>query len=342
VVERRPLVSIFEALSGLRASEPIKSGASCLVPDQWVGVDVRDTCPRVNASGLSGKRVLVVGASGHGTGAATAAAVKRLGGDVVLAARSARGLATAAEVVGEPVETVEFDMTDADAVEAAIASLGNLDHVAITADTGQPGPFLEQPIAEARDRFEKFWGHFHVARAAAPRLRPGGSIVFCSSIAALAPARTGAVLTAVNAAINGLTLALARELAPLRVNAVAPSYMLNDDAPAAARREAEAWARDALPVGRATHIEETAAAIAFLMMQPTTTAVILAIDGGLRFACRRSARNSSLPNTSWMTRRCEGRAAPSVRSSLCHHVVTVRTGKVRLVLLGCISRTLQR
>jgi NAD(P)-dependent dehydrogenase (short-subunit alcohol dehydrogenase family) len=232
--------------------------------------------------GLSGKRVLVVGASGHGTGTATAAAVKRLGGEVILAARSAEGLAAAMEAVGEPAGTAEFDMTDPDAVEAAIASLGDLYHVAITADTGRPGPFLEQPIAEAHGKFEKFWGHFHVARSAAPRLRPGGSIVFCSSIAAVAPARTGAVLTAVNAAINGLTLALARELAPLRVNAVAPSYMVSSDTPVAARREAEAWARDALPVGRPTQSEEAAAAIAFLMMQPTVTAVILPIDGGLR------------------------------------------------------------
>jgi NAD(P)-dependent dehydrogenase (short-subunit alcohol dehydrogenase family) len=234
--------------------------------------------------GLSGKRVLVVGASGHGTGTATAAAVKRLGGQVILAARSTRGLAVAMEVVGEPAETVEFDMTDPDATEAAMASAGDLDHVAITADPGRPGPFLEQPIAEAHGKFEKFWGQFHVARSAAPRLRAGGSIVFCSSIAAVAPARTGAVLSAANAAINGLTLALARELAPLRVNAVAPSYMVSDDTPAAERREAEAWARDALPVGRPTHPEETAAAIVFLMMQPTTTAVILPIDGGLRVA----------------------------------------------------------
>jgi hypothetical protein len=38
------------------------------------------------ADGLEDKRVLVVGASGHGTGAATAAAIKRLGGEVILAA----------------------------------------------------------------------------------------------------------------------------------------------------------------------------------------------------------------------------------------------------------------
>jgi NAD(P)-dependent dehydrogenase (short-subunit alcohol dehydrogenase family) len=108
--------------------------------------------------------------------------------------------------------------------------------------------------------------------------------VFCSSIASVAPARTGAILTAANAAINGLTLALARELAPVRVNAVAPSYMTSDDTPADARHDAEEWARAALPVGRPTHPEETAAAITFLMMQPTTTAVILPIDGGLRVA----------------------------------------------------------
>src|ERR1700730_3640072 len=101
------------------------------------------------AAGLRGKRVLVVGASGHGTGTATAAAVRRLGGEVILAARSVQGLAAAVAVVGKPAETIEFDRTDPDAAEAAIASLGELDHVAVTPDPGRPGPFLEQPIAEA-------------------------------------------------------------------------------------------------------------------------------------------------------------------------------------------------
>lgn len=233
---------------------------------------------------LDAKRVLVVGASGHGTGAAVAALAQRKGADVILAARSARGLDAAEQLLSAPAKRVELDMTDADAVQAAVSALDELDHVAITADPGQPGPFLEQPLAGAHDKFGKFWGTFHVARAAAPQLREGGSLVFTSSVAAEAPAERGAVLSAVNAAINGLTIALARELAPVRVNAVAPGYMGSEGMPPAALLDAERWAQETLPVGRLTWPEETAAAILFLMTQPTMTGVILPIDGGLRVA----------------------------------------------------------
>jgi NAD(P)-dependent dehydrogenase (short-subunit alcohol dehydrogenase family) len=233
---------------------------------------------------LDAKRVLVVGASGHGTGAAVAARAQRKGAEVILAARSVRGLDAAEQLLSAPAQRVELDMTDADAVQAAVSALGELDHVAITADPGQPGPFLEQPLAEAHEKFGKFWGAFHVARAAAPQLREGGSLVFSSSIAAEAPAQHGAVLSAVNAAINGLTIALARELAPVRVNAVAPSYMASAGMPPAALLDAQRWARETLPVGQLTWPEETAAAIVFLMTQPTMTGVILPIDGGLRVA----------------------------------------------------------
>lgn len=236
--------------------------------------------PPAPSFALTGQRVLIVGASGRGTGAHVAAMAQARGAEVVLAARSDAGLRAAGELVRRPAETVVLDMLDADGVERVVGGLGELDHVAVTADPGRPGPFLTQPLAEARGKMDKFWGAFHVARAAAPRLRDGGSIVLGSSIAAVAPAQTGAVLTAVNAAIDGLTRALARELAPLRVNAVAPSLMLSERPDP----DGEAWAREALPVGWLTHPAETANAFVFLMTQPTMTGVVLRIDGGLTLA----------------------------------------------------------
>ena len=70
----------------------------------------------------------------------------------------------------------------------------------------------------------KFYGPLLLAKYGAPRFRHG-SITFTSGIAAYRPAARGAVVAAVNAALEGLVRALAIELAPIRVNAVSPGWV---------------------------------------------------------------------------------------------------------------------
>ena len=83
------------------------------------------------------------------------------------------------------------------------------------------------------------------------------------------------------AAVEGMTRALALDLAPIRVNAVAPGTI---DTPLwdsfGAQREAILARGATLPVGRIGRPEEVAAAVVFLMSNGFVTGTILPIDGG--------------------------------------------------------------
>src|SRR5689334_267761 len=120
-----------------------------------------------------------------------------------------------------------------------------------------------------------------LARAAAPgMLRAGrGKIVNMGDLYADRPLRGRAPYIATKAALHGLTLALARELAPaVQVNAVAPGAILLPEGaePSMARRLAKA-----IPAGRLGTPEEVADAVAFFVEGPDfVTGEILRVDGG--------------------------------------------------------------
>lgn len=116
-----------------------------------------------------------------------------------------------------------------------------------------------------------------------PRLAPGASIVFVSSIVAVRGSAHGAAYAAAKAGLLGLTRALALELAPgIRVNAVAPGYVdtaiLAGDSPA--RRKARAAE---VPLGRIGKPEDVAGAVSFLVGPDAAyvTGTTLHVNGGL-------------------------------------------------------------
>ena len=133
-------------------------------------------------------------------------------------------------------------------------------------------------LAKARDAFElRYFGALGAVSAAAPKIRPGGSIVLTTGSAADRPAPGWSVAASICGAMDSLVRALAVELAPLRVNAVKPGVVrtplwggqLNYDDAAAT-----------LPVGRVGEPEDIAAAYVFLMDQPYASGSILTVGGG--------------------------------------------------------------
>lgn len=239
---------------------------------------------------LEGKKVVVVGASGPGIGLATAEAAAARGARLVIASRSMEKLERAKASVEEAsaegeVEAMEVDITDPVSVENFFNEVGNLDHLTVTADPTVPGPFLEQDVELAHRTFGKFWGQFYAARAAAPRVNEGGSIVLFSSAAAKKPPSSGgASLAAVNGAIATLGSALALELAPIRVNVVAPNWVDDEKMDDDQREELREWAGTSLPAGRLGTPEDVAESVLYLMTNRYTTGVFLPVDGGLSVA----------------------------------------------------------
>jgi NAD(P)-dependent dehydrogenase (short-subunit alcohol dehydrogenase family) len=205
---------------------------------------------------------------------------------VLLGGRSKARLDSAAERIGESVPGAVLtakavDVTDPASVAGFFGEGLPVDHVAVTADTTRTCTFLDQPLQDAQLSFGKFWGQYHVARHSAPHLRVGGSITFVSSVAASKPGRGMAVVAAVNGAVDALAAALTVELAPIRVNTVAPSWIVNPGTDAGQRRDLERWATRELPARRIGSPEDVAAAVLHLMQNPYINGVNLPVDGGL-------------------------------------------------------------
>jgi NAD(P)-dependent dehydrogenase (short-subunit alcohol dehydrogenase family) len=158
-----------------------------------------------------------------------------------------------------------------------------VDHVFLPAGELQPGggDVLGTDLDGLRSIVEsRLLGVVRVVRQARPRM-VGGSITLMSGLYATRPAAGAAFGAAAVAAVEGLTRALALDLAPTRVNAVAPGLI---DTPLwdafGPQRETILATGAALPVGRIGRPEEVAAAVLFLMSNGFVTGTVLSIDGG--------------------------------------------------------------
>jgi NAD(P)-dependent dehydrogenase (short-subunit alcohol dehydrogenase family) len=178
-----------------------------------------------------------------------------------------------------------LDLADADAVQALFARLGPFDHLVFTAgETLQLGSLASTDVAAARSFFGlRYWGAFLAAKHGSGSIRQGGSIVFTSGLAGHRPHSGWALGASICCAMEGLTRALAVELAPIRVNIVCPGVVktplwgnMTDMDREALYRQMEAK----LLVGHVGEAEEVAEAYLYLMRQTYGTGQVLGVDGG--------------------------------------------------------------
>jgi NAD(P)-dependent dehydrogenase (short-subunit alcohol dehydrogenase family) len=233
---------------------------------------------------LAGQRIIILGGS-SGIGLATAQAASGEGAEIVIASSRKRRVEEAVATLPAGAEGHALDLTDEHAVKVFFAELGPFDHLAFTAgETLQVGPLAETDISVARDFFAlRYWGAFMAAKYGSCHIRPGGSIVFTSGLAGLRPHVGWALGASICAAMEGLTRALAVELAPIRVNIVSPGVvksplwgnMTTADRDALYRQTASQ-----LPVGHVGEVEEIAEAYLYLMRQTYGTGEVLRVDGG--------------------------------------------------------------
>jgi len=245
----------------------------------------------VDSFRLDGKIALVTGA-GRGIGRAVALALAAAGAELVLVSRTRNQLEEVAREIesgGGKARVLPFDATDTAAMRAAFAGLDGLDILVNNAGLNRPQPFLEVD----EETLDLLLGlnvraAFLVAQAAARVMvaNGGGVIVNMSSqMGHVGSERARTVYVMTKHAIEGLTKAMAVELAPkgVRVTSIAPTFVQTPlTKPFFDDPETRKWILDRIPLGRAGTVEDVAQAVVFLASPAANlvTGSSLLVDGG--------------------------------------------------------------
>ncbi len=231
---------------------------------------------------LAGQTVVVIGGT-SGIGLETARLARAEGAELILAARDPDRLERIGRELG--ARTSAFDATDFQRLGEFFEDLPTpIDHVLVTG----PGPYYA-PLAELdldrvrRDIEAHLLLPIEVARRAAKRVRPPGTLLFMGGTGGRSTARGFAVISALTAAGPALTKTLALELAPIRVNLIAAGFvdtplsaaLLGDQIEA--RRE---QLRKTLPIGRVVGPADVAALAVHIMTNTSLTGATYDVDGG--------------------------------------------------------------
>ncbi|MCS7476937.1 SDR family oxidoreductase [Umezawaea endophytica] len=236
-------------------------------------------------SPTSTTRVVVLGGT-SGIGLAVAHLAAGTGARVVVGSRTAErasgGLPSG--VTARPV-----DVTSPESLREFFDHVGEFDHLVYTAgDDLVRVAVADYDPDQARRFFDvRLFHALDGVRAALPTLSPSGSITLTSGAAAYHGGPGRLLGAAVSGAIISAARSLAIELAPVRVNVVAPglvrtplwSAMAEDD-----RRKMFEWAGKETLLGRIADPDDVAKAYLHLMDQAHTTGTVSLVDGGSRLA----------------------------------------------------------
>jgi len=232
---------------------------------------------------LLGQTVVVIGGSA-GIGLETARRARAEGADIILTARNPERLQHAASELGT-LSSAAFDAGDPAALERFFRDLPtSIDHVMVTAGRPHYGRLADMDLAQARRALDE---HLvlvlQVARYAAGKVRPGGTLLFMGGTGGRRPGVGLAIISTVTAALPALIANLALELAPVRVNLIAAGFvdtplsasLLGDDL-----EKRRNQLRATLPIGRVVGPADVAALAVHVMTNTALTGATYDIDGG--------------------------------------------------------------
>jgi NAD(P)-dependent dehydrogenase (short-subunit alcohol dehydrogenase family) len=235
---------------------------------------------------LLGQTVVVIGGSA-GIGLETARRARAEGADVIITGRNPQRLEAAGHEI-DARSTSAFDARDPEALEQFFDALPTpIDHVLLTAGGPHYGRMLDMDRDEARAAIsDDMLMAIEVARYAAAKVRPGGTLLLMSGTGGRRVGVGLGIASSVTAAMPALTASLALELAPVRVNLIAPGFV-DTGLSASILGEGLQARRDELraklPIGRVVGPDDVAALAVHLMTNTALTGATYDIDGGQQF-----------------------------------------------------------
>ena len=247
--------------------------------------------PRMPSFRLDQRRALVTGAS-RGIGLAAAAALAGAGAQVTLVARHQDDLARAAALIreaGGQCDTLVLDVTDAQAVQAALSSCAPYQILVNNAGMNRPKPLVDVQDEDIDAVFDlNVKAAFYVTRVVTQGLLKAGlpgSIIHVSSQMGWVGSPRRTLYCASKHALEGLTKALAWELGPakIRVNSICPTFIETDfTAPMFKDPAFKEWVISKIALGRIGQVEDVMGAMLFLASDASSlmTGSALMLDGG--------------------------------------------------------------
>ena len=166
------------------------------------------------------------------------------------------------------------------------AHLNAIDHIFVSVGEGGTSDILTSSMDDLRRPFEeRVFATFNVLRAAIPKMR-NGSIMLMSGMNASRLRRGASAQTAALCAVEFLTRTLALDLAPIRINAVAPGWIDTtrlDRAFGSEKPTRISGIASHLPGKRIGAAEEVARVVLMLMTVAFINGEVVHIDGAGRF-----------------------------------------------------------
>lgn len=233
---------------------------------------------------LVDQRVVVIGGS-SGMGLATARAAAEAGASVTIAASGKERLDAALAELPDACEGFVADVRDEANVAALFEHVGELDHLVYTAgDAPHQQPLTDLSLDDAQLGFYvRYWGVVSAVKHAAPRIRPGGSIVLTSGIIGVRPTPGAALAAGSVGAVEGLARGLAVDLAPVRVNTVRPGPVhtpMWDGLPQPQLDAMVAAFTERTLTKSVGEADQVAATNIYLMENRFVTGAVITVDGG--------------------------------------------------------------
>ena len=247
--------------------------------------------------GLSGTRALVGGGS-SGIGAGIAGVLSDEGARVVIAGRTPERLEARAAAIGASSVVADLATLDgpATAVEATVAQLGGLDLLVVNSGGPPAGTFESLGEDEwARAIAGTLQSTLRLIRAALPHLREGRdpAIVINLSSSVREPIPGLTTSNVLRPGLAGLIKNLSFEIAPIRINGVAPGRFATDrvrqldisraESTGLSIEEVQRQTEAKIPLGRYGDTAEIGRVAAFLLSPAASyvTGAIVPVDGGM-------------------------------------------------------------